>query len=296
MYSRKSLSQFFLANKAYLQKISDAIDISPDIPILEIGPGRGALTDFLLQKPNPLICVEIDRDLCAFLEDKYDSLNIVQSDIRKFEIPDDIKELVLVGNIPYHISFEIIEYILENRARISNAYLTVQKEFAQKLCAKQNTKAYGFLTCFTNFYTNPKIRFNIPKGCFKPAPRVDSAFIEFEVLKEPKYEVKDEKGFIKFLRKIFTQRRKKISNVLKSIYPKEEVPSILKNLKIEENLRPENLSLKLLTDIYQSFLTFGVHDDKINPHKLWIRRLLDTYLSWLGLSLMIRRWSIMLLN
>ncbi|HEC68787.1 MAG TPA: ribosomal RNA small subunit methyltransferase A [Candidatus Omnitrophica bacterium] len=254
MKPKKYLSQYFLLNKKYLKKIADSVDVKEDETLLEIGAGRGELTQFLIGKKRKIICVEIDLYLCRILKERFkavDFLEVFCGDIRNLKLSE--KKLIVAGNIPYHLSFQIIEFLIKNRKRIPRAYLTFQKEFAQKLTAKVGSKSYSFLTCFLKFYAEAKILFNIPQSCFFPQPKVSSALvkIDFSAHSELSLEESQEKMFLDFLRKIFQQRRKKIINILKELYrdKKKEIKDFLEDRKIC-SYRPEEIDLKVLVEIY----------------------------------------------
>ncbi len=245
MGHKKSLSQFFLTSRKYLSRITDSLDTDKAESILEIGGGRGSLTEGLLEKGIPVVCVEIDDKLCGMIREKFiasSNLKVVRGDIRNFKVEG--KKVLAVGNVPYHISFDIIEFLANNRDRITSVYLTLQKEFAGKVSALPGSKAYCFLSCFTRLFFKADILFNIPKSCFIPAPKVDSSLVRF--IPDYSFEIEDNKKteFISFLRKVFTFRRKKISNILKKIFPKrKDVDSLLESCGISPDLRPENISL-----------------------------------------------------
>jgi len=245
MGHKKSLSQFFLTNRKYLNRITDSLDTDKAEFILEIGGGRGSLTEGLLEKGLPVVCVEIDDKLCGVIKEKFNAcpdFKVVCGDIRNFKVEGG--KVLVAGNVPYHISFDIIEFLANNRDRITSVYLTLQKEFAGKISASPGSKAYCFLSCFTRLYFKTDILFNIPKSCFIPSPKVDSSLVRFI----PDYSLEIEDGrkpeFISFLRKVFTFRRKKISNILKKVFPKiKDIDSLLKSCGISPDLRPENIPL-----------------------------------------------------
>ncbi len=252
MPAKKYLSQYFLTNKKYLQKISAAVKAEGGYPILEIGAGRGELTEFLLQKNAPLECVEIDPELIKILRNKFTektALTIVPADIREYVVDKHFS--AVVGNIPYHLSFDIIEFLINNRKKINKAFLTVQKEFARKLCACISTKDYGYLTVFTSLYMQKKILFNIPKRYFHPEPNVDSALVEFDIMPDSGFIVNDENAFSNFLRKSFSLRRKKILNVVKKQFGCPAPERMLVSADIPPDLRPDAISLNQYIRLYK---------------------------------------------
>lgn len=239
-YSKKQLGQIFLKNRKILQRIADFIEVEEG-KLLEIGGGRGELTEFLLKKGVEVYTVEVDKSLCKVLEEKFKSrhnLKIINMDILDYKPQENF---VVAGNVPYHLSFKILEYLVSYRKFIKKAYLTFQKEFARKLTAPLRSKDYSYLTCFFKYYAETKLLFVIPRVYFRPLPKVDSAFIEIRFRAQPLYPMRNEDKAFLALRKIFQQRRKKISNILKEFFPQEDIPSLLKTSGIEPGFRPEQI-------------------------------------------------------
>lgn len=253
---KKELSQSFLVDKNYLRKIADSIQIKPGEKIFEIGTGRGQLTQFLVEKGCPVASVEIDEALYSFINEKFKgfkNFHLLQSDIRKAKVKEP--QTVLVGNIPYHLSFEIMEFLVNNRHKINRAFLTFQKEFVEKLTASLGNKDYSFLTCFSGLYAEKEILFNIPKNCFSPRPKVDSSFVRFNIFQEGRFHLKSSSPrFIKFLRRVFSLRRKKIRTILKKSYPDvEDIDSLLNSCGVCPDLRPEKIPLSGFVKIFNQF-------------------------------------------
>jgi 16S rRNA (adenine1518-N6/adenine1519-N6)-dimethyltransferase len=252
---KKQLSQYFFANKVFLERLAEKIAVPDDAVILEIGPGKGAMTGFLLGRSRPLIAVEVDSELVPELREKfvgYTEFTLVNQDIRRFEFPDSLFKVVVVGNVPYHISFEIIEFVVKNRQRVLSAYFMFQKEFARKLCSTPGSKEYGYLSCYAGLYFDVRYLATVPKGHFSPRPRVDSAFIEMRVLPQTRVAVDDSDCFLVFLRRLFTQRRKKILNAVRLAVRADEVPAeVIEQAGVDSDLRPEDLTLQQFADIYR---------------------------------------------
>lgn len=242
MKLKPKLSQVFLEDKRYVQKIIEAIKVNKE-DILEIGPGKGQITEYLSRRANFLYCVELDIKLYNFLNDKFrnvKNIKIIHNDILRFSFSSLSKKVVVFGNIPYQISTPLINYLIKNRNFISNAYLTLQEEFAEKLLAKPSTSQYNFLSCYTQYYAELKKIFKIPSFAFKPQPKVDSLFIELDFNKKNIFEVIDEKLLFEVIRQAFSQRRKKIINSL--IVPQDK-KEFFASLGIPENFRAEDISL-----------------------------------------------------
>jgi len=248
---KKKLGQNFLVDKNVLKKIIDTCEISPSDTVLEIGSGRGDLTEGLALKAGKLIALELDSQLCDFLNDKFkDSPNIkiINRDILKFDIDkyflkakDKIK---VVGNIPYYITSPIIEHLFKYKNKIDSIFLTVQKEFGERIVADPGSKDYGAFSCFVQFYSRPEIIFSIKRGSFYPVPKVDSCFLKIAIRGEAPYKIKDVDLFFKIIRLAFNQRRKTLRNSLKNVLTREELDSFFVFYNIPAGTRPESLGLQ----------------------------------------------------
>jgi 16S rRNA (adenine1518-N6/adenine1519-N6)-dimethyltransferase len=251
---KKSLGQNFLIDQNIRNKIVASLELKKDDVVLEIGSGRGELTQAIAQQVSKVFGLEIDRRLDSFLESKFTGpdkkVKIMNQDILKLEVAKFLKEnkiqgrIKVFGNIPYYISSPIIEHLLKFRDRIEAIFITVQKEFAARVAAVPGSKAYGSFSCFTQYYTCPRVIFNISRNCFKPAPKVDSSFLELKIREEPAVRVKDEKLFFKIIRGAFNQRRKTLRNSLEGIVSPEALNDLFDRSGVDKNIRPEDLSLE----------------------------------------------------
>jgi len=242
MRSKPKLSQVFLEDRRYIQKILAAIDVA-NKDILEIGPGKGQVTQYLQKKAKFLYCVELDSKFCNFLSNKfsaYGNIKIIHADILKFSISELDKKVVVFGNVPYQISSSLIEYLVRYRNFISKAYLTFQREFVQKLLARPSTGQYTFLSCYAQYYAKLAKIFDIPPSAFVPRPQVSSSFIELVFYKNIPDKAIDEKLLFDVIRQAFSQRRKKIVNSLKVPGDSKE---LFLSLGIAPDSRAENVSL-----------------------------------------------------
>jgi 16S rRNA (adenine1518-N6/adenine1519-N6)-dimethyltransferase len=251
-HPQKRFGQNFLIDKNILGKILQAISISADDTILEIGPGRGMLTKELTKAAKKVIAVELDKYLCNLLKSELkslDNLQLFNEDILEFALRKTLrqarinKKIKIIGNIPYNITTPILEYIFENIDLWQGAYLMLQKELALRLMAKPGTKDYSSLSCFVNFYTEAKILFKVRRSCFRPQPKVDSCFVRLLPRLKNYWPVKDKAILFKVIRSAFSQRRKNILNALSLLVDKDKLIGILAKLNLDTNLRPENLSL-----------------------------------------------------
>ncbi len=249
--SKKRLGQNFLVDQNALKKIISACDIGSSDIVLEIGAGKGGLTERLAAKADKVVALELDLELCEYLENKFKgraNIVILNKDILKFDIGKYFaktkNKIRVIGNIPYYITSLIIESLFKYRNKISSVYLTVQKEFAERIAASPGSKAYGAFSCFVQFYADPKILFHIKKGSFYPMPKVDSSFLRICIRQESPCEVKDVNLFFKIIRFAFNQRRKTLRNSLKGVVSAKELDSFFATHNISANTRPEDLGLE----------------------------------------------------
>src|SRR3989304_4626672 len=255
IFPRKRFSQNFLVNLRAAKRIVDYLELKQDDEVLEIGPGKGVLTQILLEKARIVYGVELDRNLCKYLEEKFkDKKNLegINQDILKFKLKKITKEakLKVIGNIPYQITSPIFEYLIQNREFIDFAILTVQKEVAKRICAKPGTPDWSPLSIGIQLFSNPEILFTLKPNSFYPPPKVDSGVIRLKFLSKPKVEV-EFPFFSDLVKAVFSQRRKTLLNSLsKSLdLNKDELQIILKDAEIDSQRRGETLSLKELADL-----------------------------------------------
>lgn len=220
----KKLGQHFLRNREILQRIVNSAEIGPQDKVVEIGAGMGDLTELLIKTTKEVIAIEFDPSLFKILEERFvqrENLKLVNQDALKFPF-EEIGTFKVVANIPYYITKPIIFRLIEAKNLISMT-LTIQKEVAQRLVAKPGSKAYSALSIIAQYYTIPEIKFYISPKFFSPPPKVESAVIKMDRRNAPPVELEDERLFFKVVKSAFGQRRKMISNSLKSIInqPKE---------------------------------------------------------------------------
>lgn len=245
---RKGLSQVFLVNEHYLKKI--AALILPAERIIEIGPGRGELTKYLLEKTDRLILVEIDSRLVALLKKQYALDNRVQllhADILTVPLENHAAvdtPISIAGNLPYHLSFKLIEYFVQYRSRITSIYAMFQKEFAQKLAARPGTKEYCFITCFFQYYFRITAQITIPASAFSPQPKIDSLFVKIERASNENLTKTEETRMMRLIRQAFMYRRKKITNALGPYIERSDFEELLAKASINAGDRPDAVSLK----------------------------------------------------
>ncbi len=249
---KKYLGQNFLHNTAKLNQMSNFICKNKDEIIIEIGPGKGALTEYLVKQSKKVVAIEIDREAIEKLKEKFNNiknLEIINSDFLKFDLTGYLKginkKVIIVGNIPYYITASIIEKIIENRQFVDRTFLTVQKEVAERIVAKHGSKTYSSLSVFCQFYADVQILLKIDRKSFFPVPDVDSCFVEFNFDKKQKLKVFDEKLFFKIVRTGFSHRRKMFINNLRMVFDfsQEKLLEMFQKVHIPEKARAEDVSI-----------------------------------------------------
>ena len=243
--TKKSLGQNFLIDKNIIKSIVNIGDIKKNNVILEVGPGTGNLTEYILKKnPKKIFVIEKDSNLVNLLNGKFnDKINILNKDILKFDLNNISKEKIIIfGNLPYNISTKILTQWITTHEKFKcykKLILMFQKEVADRILAKTNSRNYGRLSIISNWRLNIKKEFNISPQCFFPKPKVDSTLLSF-VPKKEFYYIKNPENLEKITRIFFNQRRKMIKNPLKQIFKNPEKVAV--NFKLNLNLRPQNLS------------------------------------------------------
>ena len=258
--ARKRFGQHFLHDKNIINKMLRSIAVSEGERFLEIGPGQGALTFPLLAECKKLIAVELDRDLIPILNKNsipYGELTVINADVLNFDINqlDGDQPYRVVGNLPYNISTPLMFHLLDSITRIQDMHFMVQKEVAQRIVAKVGDKHYGRLSVMMQYQCQCQYLFDVAPGCFTPPPKVDSAIIRLTPLKAPDYPVKDVALFSQIVQTAFGQRRKTVSNSLKSLVSAE----IFETSGIDKRLRAENLSGHDFAKLTQTVLDENHH-------------------------------------
>lgn len=229
---RRRFGQHFLTDESILAGIADLVSPTPGDVVLEVGPGAGALTHHLLQTLERLVAVEIDRDLLAELTRRYDAdprLRLLEGDVlaldwRALLREEDMQRFIIVGNIPYNITAPLLFRLIAHFDIVSNAILTVQKEVAQRLASKPGSRDYGLLSVLLGTRAQVRLRMDVDRSRFRPAPRVDSAVIEIDIAPAPVVCIHDTRGFERLVRAAFSQRRKMLRNSLKVLLAGSGVP------------------------------------------------------------------------
>ncbi|OPZ19536.1 MAG: Ribosomal RNA small subunit methyltransferase A [Firmicutes bacterium ADurb.BinA205] len=253
----KGLGQNFIINPDICPKIAEMGNAQAGYGVLEIGTGIGVLTAELAKRADKVCAVEIDTRLLPILEETlsdFDNIKIFNEDVMKCDLRKLISEefqglhTAVCANLPYYITSPVIMLLLESRLPIDSITVMVQKEAAQRLCAKVGTRDSGAITVGVNYYGTVKSLFNVSRGSFMPAPNVDSAVIRIDLHSEHRLSEEDEKFFFKVVKSGFSQRRKTAANAVSSLMgiPKEKVYSALKEVGLPETARIESLDMDQL--------------------------------------------------
>ncbi|HSL42832.1 MAG TPA: 16S rRNA (adenine(1518)-N(6)/adenine(1519)-N(6))-dimethyltransferase RsmA [Anaerolineales bacterium] len=256
--AHKSLGQNFLQDPQALEEIIMAAEIQPGDTVLEIGPGLGSLTRYLAVVSKEVVAVELDENLLAPLKavlSPYQNVRIVHGDILKLPLKELISadEYIVVANIPYYITSAVIRHLLENELKPRRVVLTVQKEVAQRICARPGDMS--LLALSVQIYGEPRIVTYIPAGAFFPPPKVDSAVLAVEIYPAPLIAADTLDTFFKLIKAGFGQKRKTLRNSLSSglhISP-AQASDLLTRAEIDPQRRAETLSIReweLLSSIY----------------------------------------------
>ena len=256
---KKSFGQNFLTDTNILQKIVDTAEIDDQVNVIEIGPGIGALTEFLAERAAQVMAFEIDHRLVPILADTlrdFDNVTVVNEDILKVDLAQHIQNLKnpdlpikVVANLPYYITTPILMHLIESGIPFSEFVVMMQKEVADRISAQPNTKAYGSLSIAVQYYMTAKVAFIVPRTVFVPAPNVDSAILKMVRRPEPAVAVEDESFFFKISKASFTHRRKTLWNNLigyfgKTEEVKDKLTKALDQAGLSPSVRGEALSLE----------------------------------------------------
>ena len=246
---KKSFGQNFLTDTNILQKIVDTAEIDDQVNVTEIGPGIGALTEFLAERAAQVMAFEIDHRLVPILADTlrdFDNVTVVNEDILKVDLAQHIQSfknpdlpIKVVANLPYYITTPILMHLIESGIPFSEFVVMMQREVADRISAQPNTKAYGSLSIAVQYYMTAKVAFIVPRTVFVPAPNVDSAILKMVRRPEPAVAVEDEKFFFKVSKASFIHRRKTLWNNLTGYFGKtEEVKDKLTRALAQAGLSP----------------------------------------------------------
>lgn len=255
IFPKKRLGQNFLTDKNIAQKIVRAIDAPKAIFLIEIGPGRGILTEFILKNVDKYLGIEIDSSLIELLQDRFSehtNFSLIQQDFLEFDLEKTLKKFpnhskIILGNIPYNITSPILFKLYDYADSLYQAVLMVQKEVGNRIRAKEGRKDYGLLSIFSQLFADVDYMFNVPAKLFYPRPKVDSAVIKFLFYKSVKDGFADFELFKKVVRTCFQHRRKMLRNSLSQLFSED----VLSKLSLSLSQRPEQLSIDQWRELFQ---------------------------------------------
>ena len=257
---KKSLGQNFLIDPDVCPAMAAAA-CDKDTGVIEIGPGIGVLTAELSKTAKRVVAVELDERLKKILPltlADCKNAEIIYGDIMKMDIKkliaekfSDCAKIAVCANLPYYITSPIVMGLLESRLPADNITVMVQKEAAERLCAEVGTRDAGAVSVAVSYYSEPEILFEVPRTCFMPSPKVDSAVIKLKIRKKPLVSVNSEEHFFRLVKACFAQRRKTLVNTVSNTTgtEKEAIKKALESLALPETVRSEQLTLNNLAEL-----------------------------------------------
>ena len=249
---KKFLGQHFLTDLSIAKAIADTVDACPDLPVLEVGPGMGVMTQYLTPKPREIKVVEIDRESVAYLHENFPKLdnNIIGEDFLQMDLNKlfDGRQFVLTGNYPYDISSQIFFKMLDNKELIPCCTGMIQREVAQRIASSPGTKAYGILSVLIQAWYNVEYLFTVDEHVFNPPPKVKSAVIR--MTRNDVTELGcDERLFKRVVKAVFNQRRKMLRVSLRQLFTPATMPSAEFFADEMMTLRPEQLTIPQFVEL-----------------------------------------------
>ena len=264
---KKKFGQNFLTDGNILRKIIDVARLNEDVAVIEVGPGIGALTEYIARSAGPVVAYEIDDTLIPILTEvlaPYENVKVINEDILKADVASVIetdlqnsKEIAVVANLPYYITTPILMGLIEARLPIDRYVVMMQLEVAKRLSANPGTKDYNALSIAIQYYCDVKIAINVPREVFIPAPNVDSAVVVLEKKSQPPVSVDDEEFLMELVHACFKQRRKTLLNNLSAYFEqlsKEEITNRLEKLEILPTVRAEALTIEDFAKLANEFI------------------------------------------
>lgn len=257
---KKSLGQNFLINPAVCPAMADAA-CDNQTGVIEIGPGIGVLTAELSARAKRVVAIELDERLKKILPatlSDCENVEIIYGDVLKTDLKklitekfSDCERVAVCANLPYYITSPIVMTLLESRLPIDSITVMVQKEAAERLCAKVGTRQAGAVSVAVSYYSEPEILFEVDKNSFMPPPKVDSAVIQLHIRNNPPVKVGSEEDFFRLVKACFAQRRKTLVNTVSSAagIDKENIKKALTQLGLSETVRGERLTLEQLAEL-----------------------------------------------
>lgn len=257
--ANKSLGQNFLIKEEVVEQIVESAKIEKEDLVIEVGPGLGSLTKYLLEKAGKVICIELDKKMIEILNDRfflYSNFELLNQDVLKVDLKEliqkeklegKIKHVKIVANLPYYITTPIMMKLLEEQLEIESITVMIQKEVADRLITVPGEKETGAITYTVYYYATAQGVIEVQKDSFIPEPEVTSKVITLKIRKKPPVQTKSNEMMFKIIKNAFMQRRKTLANALvntKIFTNKEEAVQALKEIGLDENIRAEKLTLE----------------------------------------------------
>ncbi len=261
MRAKRKFGQNFLTGAHYPQRIVNSVSPQPGETIVEIGPGRGALTGLLIESGAKITAIEIDRELIEPLTERfagYANFRLIEGDAITVDICDMIKpatEARVVANLPYYVSTAILQRLIGQRICLREMTLMLQREVVERITAAPGGKEYGYLSVIAQLYCETEKLFDVPPGAFRPSPKVYSSLLRLRIRPQPAVHVVDEILFVELVKVLFAQRRKTILNNMRAgidrlgIKEDSDLTSILADSSIDPNRRSETLSIEQMAAV-----------------------------------------------
>jgi len=257
---KKKFGQNFLVDHNTLESIVTLSGITDKTLVLEIGPGIGALTQYIAEKAKKVIAFEIDKSLEPLLFETlegFDNVEVIfedflNADFESVIAKEEYEDIYVIANLPYYITTPIITRIIESNVKFNSMVMMMQKEVAQRFSANKSTKDFNSLSVFIQYHTDAKIILNVSKNVFIPKPNVDSAVIKLTRLEEPRVKVENQSEFFKFVRECFKMKRKTLRNNLKT-FDIAVMEKVFNKLDISLTRRAESLTLEEFAAIHNEY-------------------------------------------
>lgn len=261
---RPKLGQHFLSSAGYRQRIVEALALRPDDLVVEIGPGRGAVTELVAERARRVVAIELDGSLARQLEEKVKdqpAIEILQGDILSTDLAalcrrHQAERCYVFGNLPYYLTSPIIHHLMNSAGWIRGMALLVQREVAERLTAAPGSRDYGYLTVLAQLHSQPRMVLNVPPGAFSPPPKVQSALVDFTMRpKFPAWSAHERARFLAFVKLCFAQKRKNLLNNLRKAYSGDPIDAAFRTLGISSRLRAEELDLDRFASLFAGLVS-----------------------------------------
>lgn len=269
---RPKLGQHFLQDPRYRKRILDELRLRADDLVIEIGPGRGAMTGRLAEVVRKVVAIEIDSSLARRLQEEFakeSRVAILHADVLSVDFAElcrqqGVSQCLVFGNLPYYITSPILYHLFACRDCIRAMGLLVQHEVAERLAAEPGTRDYGYLTVCTQLHFQPRIVLTVPPGAFSPPPKVHSALVVFQVrTRFPNWAREEYEEFLEFVKRCFAQKRKTLVNNLAGSFSRDRVARALADAGKPTNLRAEQLSVEELAAVFERLSPSSMLNDPL---------------------------------